>query len=520
MKKFSFKILLLCFVIFFTIAFSLYQLKSEAVGWKKIPIPEKADSFISYNHPLDEIIVDNIDFLKQNDDFDIAFDTEIQKFDIDSFYIDRCEVSQRDFQNFVGWLKLSQNKSKIPSIIPEGWKFKSDTSNHAIFGRLDFPANGVSFYDAYAYCELAGGSLPTAEQWYAMAAGKENRLYPWGNKPSFTPWAHIDARLNLNDKCGSKASAVTPENVMDVGSSVSEWTLGNFPQDLPEIRGGSANSKPPSLFALTFYNQKAPMEYSSPFLGFRCAYDKEKKKLPWKKENSSVAIQGGVYELGIPKEANIPSLYKILSKNDLPYLETFLNNRHSPLDSGAFITEKEITVRQYQKFLNDPLTRFGIYANENEPIKHSYFPLNWKEQQQYSNRAVVGVDWWSAYSFARWAGGRLPTEDEWVALASSAYQKFFEQKLSNPKILLRESQISHPEDTDIFVDDVTSNGVQGMIGNVSEWTRSIIVDQIGFQAVVKGSNFLLPKDQVLLSYQNVVPLHHKSHTIGLRVIFD
>ena len=73
------------------------------------------------------------------------------------------------------------------------------------------------------------------------------------------------------------------------------------------------------------------------------------------------------------------------------------------------------------------------------------------------NCPVTCIDWWDAYAYASWKGGRLPSLDEWMAAASVG---------TGP-----EPVPSEWGPADQKTGDVTGRGIHGLAGNVSEWLQ-------------------------------------------------
>ncbi len=457
---------------------------------------------------------------------------------LDAFYIDKFEVKQQNYRRFLSWLALQGEKRYAfshPSE-PLNYIYQNPNTNHKILGRFEVSASGINFYAAYAYCQATGGSLPSIEQWMAAAAGTEGRSYPWGDEFIGDPWRYSDPLLNLASPLANRRASVTPRGVYDMGNGLSEWTLNMTADERFVQKGGNNYNRPFKLQALNFVERPAPADFSSKYTGFRCVYAAPRVannanirtfKFPWEGQTEALLIPAGVYGQGVPKNSYAPKLMTYLDRSSPQILKSFLSVplANYPVAPLAF-SKYEISRKEYRQFLRDPLARLGFYANKKEPIDHSYVPDNWQEQLKNSSMPVVGVDWWSAYAYAKWAGGRLPSEDEWLQAFGGntknpySWGSIYMPGFSHARDLQVELFPIMPVAVRSNVKDVTPEGIVALGGNVSEWTSSVTFYDNSISMIVKGGNYQIPGDLgAHYSYNVKVPPNHRSDAIGIRVVF-
>ena len=219
-----------------------------------------------------------------------------------AFRLSKYEVTNSEFKEFVDagiykkmeyWDELIQmpdlntdyvgvDRIKIftdltGALAPATWKDRNFPQ-----GKGNHPVDGVSWFEAMAYCRWKDLRLPTEAEWEYSARGTDRRFFPWGNDAGAVSQA-VDLEANETAPIGSHEIDKSPFGVMDLAANVSEWVsdswlpyadspLGQLEKrddSFGVLRGGSYYSWPAQV--RTTCRQRMDKLERRPGFGFRCA---------------------------------------------------------------------------------------------------------------------------------------------------------------------------------------------------------------------------------------------------------
>ncbi|MGA1874745.1 MAG: SUMF1/EgtB/PvdO family nonheme iron enzyme [bacterium] len=177
-----------------------------------------------------------------------------------------------------------------------------------------------------------------------------------------------------------------------------------------------------------------------------------------------VHIPGGIFWMGAQKrDKKQPNFDPDCYDDEAPV--------HQVEVSAFSISKYPVTVIQYQRFMDDGGYEEKQYWQEGG-FGEFQKPEKWEDQQQYPSRPVVGVSWYEAAAYARWAGGRLPTEAEWERAARGPGQDYRKYPWGNKepdKETANYKGIGHVSPVGVFPESCSPEGVIDLAGNMWEW---------------------------------------------------
>ncbi|MGB6974651.1 MAG: protein kinase [Terracidiphilus sp.] len=166
------------------------------------------------------------------------------------FYVDRYEVTNREYQKFVDdggysnpkyWLGKFEDGGKALTWSEAMAQFRDSTgrpgpstwaAGHYPEGRGDYPVSGVSWFEASAYAAYAGKSLPVLGQW--------NEVAPPDVAEYTVPMSNL---VGTALAPAGRYKGLGPYGTYDMAGNVREWVANVVDDHLRFILGGSWKSQ-------------------------------------------------------------------------------------------------------------------------------------------------------------------------------------------------------------------------------------------------------------------------------------
>ena len=133
--------------------------------------------------------------------------------------------------------------------------------------------------------------------------------------------------------------------------------------------------------------------------------------------------------------------------------------QHKVNVAGFWISRTEVTNAQY--------ARCVVAGACAAPTNQEY------PRAEFAARPVTDVSWHDANAYARWAGGRLPTEAEWEKACRGTDARIFPWGNTAPTSELACYSTSSASDVGSYPKGASPYGLLDMAGNVWEWTSSL-----------------------------------------------
>jgi formylglycine-generating enzyme required for sulfatase activity len=233
-----------------------------------------------------------------------------------------------------------------------------------------------------------------------------------------------------------------------------------------------------------------------------------------------IKIPAGEFVMGSSAE-EIKSVRERYGKRDMYKNHPFDEEipKHKVFLKAFLIDAHEVTVKDYAAF---------IHAAGHAP------PATWKggrHDASKDNNPVTFITHEDAEAYAKWAGKRLPTAEEWEKAARGPDGRVYPwgDEFDPYKAATAESDmhaitgalcdLTSSSRVMVAAGDVSPYGVRDMAGNVREWTATASPGDLKM-AMVKGASWVDLSVNARGAHREYIPKASSAHIVGFRCAKD
>ncbi len=220
-----------------------------------------------------------------------------------------------------------------------------------------------------------------------------------------------------------------------------------------------------------------------------------------------IEVKGGAYVMG----SNNPEDHN-------PYHEVTVKD--------FLIGKYEVTNYQFACFLKaygSEVVKEGAYQGE-----RLYYECNWGIEQGnpvkgYETHPAIYITWYGAQAYCRWAGGRLPTEEEWEYAARGGQKRGRQNPYSGSMVLdsvgwYAGNSGGHPHS--VGTKQPNELGIHDMSGNLWEWCSDPVSKDGKLYYAVRGGTWFHETGMCRTTNRTEVFPDSKHFYNGFRIVKD
>jgi eukaryotic-like serine/threonine-protein kinase len=287
----------------------------------------------------------------------------------EDFYMDRFEVTNKQYREFIlngGYQKREYWKNNfVKEGKPLTWEQamaacvdKTGLAGPAAWqagdypeGQDDYPVSGISWYEAAAYAEYAGKTLPSGYHWEIARGNLTALIESKSFSEFFIPQSNFKGKGP--ERVGSNP-AITPYGLYDMGGNVREWCF-NETQIGRLVRGGAWDDV---SYMFGDLSQLPPFDRSAKN-GFRCCLYIHPEKVP----KAALALK---------KIVGFPDFYKQKPVSDQIFQVYKEQYAYDKVDLDSRLELRDDTAKEW---VIEKVSFAAAYENERVPA-FLYLPRN------------------------------------------------------------------------------------------------------------------------------------------------